>query len=106
MRHPFVRFKIIPLRRRGRRLSLRDARNASPGYVGRLVTHVEEAGGWEYKVTRLQPDDPLPAGRMPELWEAVLVGFAPLAFRLRGYERMQGPDGEYSVVQEWHVEEP
>jgi len=32
------------------------------------------------------------------------VGFAPIAFRLRGFERMEEPGGARSVVQEWHVE--
>lgn len=100
-----MRFKVTLLRRRGRRLDMRDARNG-PAYVGRLVTHIEEAGGQEYRVTRLQPDDPITQKVMPELWEAVLLGFAPMAFRLRGFERVQGPDGSYSVVQEWHVESP
>jgi hypothetical protein len=30
---------------------------------------------------------------------------APL-FKLRGFERVDGPDGGSGVVQEWHVEEP
>src|SRR5947209_911620 len=41
----------------------------------------------------------------PPLYEAVLLGFAPLAFRVRGFERVEGPHGGYSVAQEWHVEE-
>jgi hypothetical protein len=28
-----------------------------------------------------------------------------MAFRLRGFERVEGQDGGYGVVQEWHVEE-
>jgi hypothetical protein len=57
-------------------------------------------------VTRIQPDDPMASGSMPELHEAVLLGFAPIAFRLRGFERVgQGGDA-YSVVQEWHCELP
>jgi hypothetical protein len=35
----------------------------------------------------------------------MVVGFAPLAFRLRSFERVDSPDGSYAVVQEWHVEE-
>jgi hypothetical protein len=35
----------------------------------------------------------------------VLVGFAPVAFGLRGFERVQGNEGDFSVVQEWHIEE-
>lgn len=100
-----MRFKVYLLRRRGRRLSWREAQNG-PTYVGRLVTHIGEHGGERYNVTRLQPDDPMAAEGMPELYEAVLMGFAPVAFRLRGFERVEGPDGGYSVVQEWHCEMP
>jgi hypothetical protein len=41
---------------------------------------------------------------LPDLFEPVLDGFAPLAFRLRGIERHEGPDRLYSVIQEWHCE--
>jgi hypothetical protein len=100
-----LRFKVYLLRQRGRRLSWREAQNG-PTYVGRLVTHSEEHGGERYSVTRIQPDDPMASGSMPELYEAVLLGFAPIAFRLRGFERVgQGGDA-YSVVQEWHCELP
>jgi len=44
--------------------------------------------------------------RPPVLYEPVLLGFAPVAFRLRGFERVEGLGGGFSVVQEWHVEEP
>jgi len=43
--------------------------------------------------------------RPPRLYEPVLLGFAPLAFWLRGFERVEDQDGGYSVVQEWHVED-
>jgi hypothetical protein len=39
------------------------------------------------------------------LYQPVLLGFAPLAFRLRGFERVEGHDGGDGVVQEWHVED-
>jgi hypothetical protein len=42
---------------------------------------------------------------IPKLYEPVLIGFAPQAFRLRGFERINGPDGSYGVIQEWHIEE-
>jgi hypothetical protein len=98
-----MRFKIHLLRRRGRRLSWREAQNG-PTYVGTLVTHTEERGGERYSVTALQPDDPMKADEMPQLYEAVLLGFAPIAFRLRGFERVGKGDSSHSVVQEWHVE--
>jgi len=100
-----MRFKIFLLRRGGRRLSWRDAQNG-PTYIGRLVTHTEERGGEQYRVTRLQPDDPMSNDRLPVLYEAVLLGFAPVAFRLRGFERVGEGENAYSVVQEWHCEIP
>jgi hypothetical protein len=44
--------------------------------------------------------------RPPPLYGPTFLGFAPLAFRLRGFERVETPAGGYSVVQEWHVENP
>jgi hypothetical protein len=49
-----------------------------------------------------QPLDPAAALPIPELYEPVLPGFAPFAFRLRGFDRMGNVPGSYSVVQEWH----
>lgn len=43
--------------------------------------------------------------RPPALYEPVLLGFAPLAFRIRGFERVDAANGSCGVVQEWHVEE-
>lgn len=40
----------------------------------------------------------------PPLYEPVLLGFAPIAFRLRGFERVGRGNDAYTVVQEWHVE--
>ena len=100
-----MRFKVSLLRKNGRRLPWREAQNG-PTYVGTLVTHMEERGGERYIVTALQPDDPMSTDRPPALYEAVLLGFAPVAFRLRGFERVEGPDGGLSVVQEWHCELP
>lgn len=92
------------LRRRGRRLPWRGVKNG-PTYIGRLVTHLEQHNGEQYSMLQLESIDPMSADRPPALYEAVLLGFAPLAFRLRGFERVEGPDGGYSVVQEWHVED-
>jgi hypothetical protein len=100
-----VRFKVYLLRRRGRRLSRREVFNG-PGYIGALITHVEEHNGEQYSVLSLQPTDPMSSERPPPLYEAQLLGFAPLAFRLRGFERVEGNDDGYGVVQEWHVEMP
>ena len=62
--------------------------------------------GEQYSVLRVMPGDPMSTDCPPPLYEAVLLGLAPLAFRLRGFERVEGEDGGFGVVQEWHVEEP
>mgnify|MGYP001585056489 CR=1 FL=1 len=41
-----------------------------------------------------------------ELYEPTLSGFAPNAFGLHGFERIEHPQGAYGAVQEWHVEAP
>jgi hypothetical protein len=98
-----MHFKVYLLRRRGYRLPWRDVQNG-PTYTGRLATHVEQHNGEHYRVLNLQPSDPMSENGPPALYEPVLLGFAPLAFRLRGFERVEGSDGGYGVVQEWHVE--
>jgi hypothetical protein len=100
-----VRFKVYLLRRRGRRLPWRDVQNGKT-YAGTLITHVEQHNGEQYKVLQLQPSDPMSTDKPPPLYEAQLVGFATLAIRLRGFERVEGEAGGYGVVQEWHVELP
>ena len=99
-----MRFNVYLLRRRGRRLPWREVKNGR-SYIGTLVSHVEHHNGEPYSVLQLEPSDPMSTDRPPSLYEPVLLGFAPLAFRLRGFERIEGPDGGYSVVQEWHVED-
>jgi hypothetical protein len=100
-----VKFKVSLLRKRGRRLSWRDVVNG-PSHVGDLVTHDLVLRGWRYNVASLRPGDPMTQSPIPDLYEPVLVGFAPLAFRLRGYERVESTSGDFSVVQEWHCEFP
>ena len=93
------------LRQRGRRLPWREVING-PHYVGELVTHAVDVAGERYQVATLRPADPVAQSPIPELYEPVLLGFAPLAFRLRGFERAEGPGGWLAVVQEWHCELP
>jgi hypothetical protein len=100
-----MKFKVYILRKRGRRLSWRDAQNGR-AYLGTLVTHSEEHGGERYTVLQLQPADPQSNDKPPPLFEPTLVGFAPVAFRLRGFERIESATGPFSVVQEWHCELP
>ena len=99
-----MRFKVYLLRRHGRRLPWSEAQNG-PTYIGRLVTRLEQQAGERYSVLDLHPLDPMSTQKPPPLYEPVLVTFAPIAFRLRGYERIEAAEGAYSVVQEWHVED-
>jgi len=57
-------------------------------------------------VLTLRPDDPVAEPPIPGLYEPALLRFAPLSFRLRGFERVEGPEGASTVLQEWHCELP
>lgn len=100
-----MRFRVYLLRKRGRRLPVREALNG-PSYVGDLLTRSIEVSGERYQVATLRPPDPVAEPPIPDLYEPVLLVFAPLAFRLRGFERAQGSEGLIAVVQEWHCERP
>jgi hypothetical protein len=100
-----VRFKVYLLRQRGRRLPWRSVVNG-PRHVGDLVTHTVDIAGQRYSVATLRPLDPVAELPIPELYEPILLGFSPLAFRLRGFERIESTAGHFSVVQEWHCELP
>jgi hypothetical protein len=100
-----MKFKVFLLRRRGRRLPWREVQNG-PYYVGDLIARTQDFGRKRYHVAALRPADPLGQSMIPELYEPVLSGFAPLALRLRGFERVEGLGGGYAVVQEWHCEAP
>jgi hypothetical protein len=100
-----MHFKIRPLRVRGRRLAWREIQNG-PVYEGDLRTYQMQTGSHWVKAATLARRDPAAHSFMPDLFEPVLVGVAPLAIQLRGIERHEGPGGRYSVVQEWHCELP
>ena len=61
--------------------------------------------GERYQAAELRAADPMVESPIPKLYEPVLLGFAPQAFRLRGFERVPSSGGGYAVVQEWHCEE-
>ena len=102
-----MQFKVFQLRRKGHRLTWRNVING-PSYVGDLQSHLIDCGGGErYSVITLHSIEAPVSGRViADLYEPVLLGFSPLAFRLRGFERWEGPEGAFSVVQEWHCERP
>lgn len=100
-----MKFKVYLLRRRGRRLAWRDVVNG-PRHIGQLITHRVEAGTDRFTVATLRPEDPAASPPVPDLYEPVLLGFSPIALRLRGFERVESARGHFSVVQEWHCELP
>jgi hypothetical protein len=100
-----MRFKVYLLRYRGHRLAWRDVLNGS-AHVGDLVCHEMAIGEERFSVLTLRSEDPMVASPIPALYEPVLLGFAPLAFRLRGFERIERGTSVCGVVQEWHCELP
>jgi hypothetical protein len=100
-----VRFKVYLLRHRGRRLAWRDVLNG-PTYFGDVISHQVTIGEERFKVLTLRSDDPAVPSPVAPLYEAVLLGFSPLAVRIRGFERIERDTGAYAVVQEWHCEAP
>ena len=99
-----MHFKVLPLRRKGRRLPWREVQNG-PSYSGDLITHSLEVNGeWFMVATLRNPVSPATDALLPELHQPVLVWVTPLALRLRGIERCEDEEGAFSVVQEWHCE--
>ena len=100
-----MRFKVYPLRYRGHRLAWRDAISGS-AHVGDLVSHEVVLGEERFTVLTLRSQDPMVPSPIPELYQPVLIGFAALAFRIRGFERVECGTSVCGVVQEWHCELP
>jgi hypothetical protein len=101
-----VRFKVYLMRKNGRRLLWREIVNG-PSYIGDLRTyHTNFAGAHYHVATLARTDSPVAGSAISDLYEPVLLGFSPLAFRLRGFERVESGDDHAAVVQEWHCELP
>ena len=100
-----MQFRVYLLRRNGRLLPWREVQNG-PSFTGELVTYRLRVGKEDYNVAGLQPSPPKTDIELPKLFEPALIGFAIHAFRLRGFERVEGADGAIGVVQEWHCTEP
>ena len=99
-----MKFRVRLLRRRGQRLPWREVLN-SPSCVGDLITVSVDISGERYQAAELRAADPMVESPIPKLDEPVLLGFAPQAFRLRGFERVPSSAGGSAMVQEWHCEE-
>jgi hypothetical protein len=63
-------------------------------------------GAEQFKVMTLRATDPMAPSPIPALYEPALLDFSPIAFRLRGFERVEHGASTYAVVQEWHCELP
>ena len=98
-----MHFRVRLLRERGRRLRWQDVLNG-PSYVGDLRTYLSSGDHRSTAATLVSSDSN--RAMIPDLYAPALLGFSTLAFRLRGFERTEGPDGSYAVVQEWHCEMP
>ena len=99
-----MRFTVLPLRRKGRRLSWCEVQNG-PSYAGDLITHMREVKGELLVVAALtNPVAAVTSQLLPDLHQPLLVWVTPLALRLRGFERWDDTEGGFSVVQEWHCE--
>jgi hypothetical protein len=93
------------MRRRGRRLPWREIENG-PSFVGRLISYRIRRGDQDFDAIKLSPTEPADSNTLPEMYSPVLDGFSLNAFRLRGYQRVETPEGAVGVVQEWHCREP
>ena len=89
------------MRKRGRRLPWREIENG-PSFLGTLVSFRTKHGEQHFQAISLQSGTPAEGKSLQDLYEPVLVGFAPNAFVLRGYERVETEQGPVGVVQEWH----
>ena len=100
-----MRFRVYPMRQRGRRLPWREIENG-PSYVGALQSYRIKHGDQDYDALSLSASTPAEAKPLPDLYEPTLVLFAQTAFVLRGYERMETAEGAIGVVQEWSCRNP
>ena len=93
------------MRKRGRRLPWREIENG-PSFIGTLVSYRIRHGDQDFQAVALQSGSPAEGKPLEDLYEPVLVGFAPNAFVLRGYERLESSEAVVGVVQEWHCKSP
>ena len=100
-----MRFVVRPMRLHGRRLPWRDVINR-PGFTGDLRTYELQTASGVVRGATLANPHPAARALLPDLYEPVLTKISPQAIELRGFERHEGADGAYTVMQEWHCELP
>lgn len=98
-----MKWRVKLMRKAGRRIPWKILIN-EPGQIGTIGTHWCTYGGQvPYSVAVLRASDrPIEEGI--ELLEPQLVMMGEQALILRGYERLQGNDGAFTVLQEWRCE--
>ena len=84
------------MRKRGRRLPWREVENG-PSFVGALQSYRIKHGEQDFDAVSLQSGSPAKGRPLPDLYEPTLVLFAQNAFVLRGYERLDTPEGVVGV---------
>jgi hypothetical protein len=100
-----MKFKVYPMREKGRRLEWRDVKNG-PSYVGDLRYQEIRLGDNAHRVATLfTGNKPDAKNILPDLFNPTLTELSTLSFRLRGHERISGREGIHEVVQEWHCTE-
>lgn len=97
-------FKVYLMRRHGHRRSWKEIQ-VGPFYIGTITTHTVRYKEGDAVVASLL-NNGSHYSQVRDLYEPTLLGFAPNAFQLRGFERIDHPQGDYGAVQEWHVEQP
>ena len=85
----------------GRRLKPRDWIN-QPVMVGALSMAEMSTKHGHVRYACLMSGGGLPERLLPDLYEPVLVDLGNWILVLRGFERCDGREGRFSVVQEWH----
>lgn len=98
-----MRWRVYPLRRRGRRLSWREAQRG-PFFEGELGTHYLALKAERVFVASLVGERAKMTRMLPDLFEPVLVTLANEVIILRGFEKVGDGHTGYAVVQEWRCE--
>lgn len=89
------------MREKGRRLPWRDIQNART-YFGELGTRTVMQKGQAVRMADLREPNAPVKGPLLTLYEPTLWNVAALAFVIRGFERIDGPQGKCTVLQEWY----
>lgn len=94
--------RVLPMRHHGRRLKHSEWVN-QPTVEGVLsMAELSTKHGHVKFVSLTDTSSGLRTALLPDLYEPVLTMLGNWVLVLRGFERCDGQDGRFSVVQEWH----